>query len=192
MADSVVSALVPPTAVRRGGAPARPMGSPAVRRVPILPLPQLRTRSSVYGSASVDDRGRVMDRRLFDALGWPPGQPVSIDRQRTAVMVTAHLRARRCVRGPRQRRALRQWRAGAFEQPSPPWRLGVLLDHIARTGRPPTYTAPTGQERIRYADTVVLGGNRAESTWASLFLTPPEASPTSVSNWPRPVNLLRC
>ena len=70
---------------------------------------------------------------------------------------------------------LQRWRAGAFEQPSPQWRLGALLDHIARTGRPPTYTAENGQQRIRYADTLVLGGSRAEVTWARLFLTPAEA-----------------
>ncbi|MCO8273828.1 hypothetical protein M1L60_24830 [Actinoplanes sp. TRM 88003] len=53
---------------------------------------------------------------------------------------------------------LQRWRAGAFEESTPQWRLAALLDHIARTGQPPTYTARNGQERIRHADTVVLGG----------------------------------
>jgi hypothetical protein len=70
---------------------------------------------------------------------------------------------------------LQRWRVGAFEDASPQWHLGALLDHIARTGRPPTYTGRNGQQRIRYSDTVVLGGSRAETTWARLFLTPAEA-----------------
>ncbi|MEV6928129.1 hypothetical protein AB0M46_27020 [Dactylosporangium sp. NPDC051485] len=70
---------------------------------------------------------------------------------------------------------LQRWRAGGFEEPSTQWHLGALLDHIARTGRPPTYTARGGEQRIRQQDKIVLGGARAETTWARLFLTPKEA-----------------
>ncbi|MEV0901583.1 hypothetical protein [Actinoplanes sp. NPDC049802] len=70
---------------------------------------------------------------------------------------------------------LRRWRAGEFNEPGEQWHLGRLLDHIARTGRPPTYTAIGGEQRIRYRDTIVLGGSRADVTWARLFLTPREA-----------------
>ncbi|MET7423646.1 AbrB/MazE/SpoVT family DNA-binding domain-containing protein [Dactylosporangium sp. NPDC005555] len=41
-----------------------------------------RTRSTVYGLAAVDNRGRIADGALFRALGWPPG---------TRLEVKAHL-----------------------------------------------------------------------------------------------------
>jgi hypothetical protein len=45
-----------------------------------LPLPRLvpsRSRSTVYGVAAVDVRGRIADRVVLQALGWSPGTRVA-------------------------------------------------------------------------------------------------------------------
>lgn len=58
--------------------------SPRVQvTVPPLPLadvtPHSTGKSTRYGIASVDDRGRVADSSLVLALQWQPGDPLSID-----------------------------------------------------------------------------------------------------------------
>jgi hypothetical protein len=61
----LVPASLPPRTDDRG-VPSRAGGRP-------LPLPSLvarRARTTVYGLAGVDDRGRVADRNLIRALGW--------------------------------------------------------------------------------------------------------------------------
>jgi bifunctional DNA-binding transcriptional regulator/antitoxin component of YhaV-PrlF toxin-antitoxin module len=37
-----------------------------------------RERTTVYGLTAVDGRGRVADRKVTRALGWLPGDPLSI------------------------------------------------------------------------------------------------------------------
>jgi bifunctional DNA-binding transcriptional regulator/antitoxin component of YhaV-PrlF toxin-antitoxin module len=41
-------------------------------------LTGIRVRSSVYGLAAVDDRGRVMAHVVVGALGWEPGTRLAI------------------------------------------------------------------------------------------------------------------
>jgi hypothetical protein len=57
-----------------------------------LPLPSLicrRTSSLIYGLAAVDDdRGRVADRVVMRALGWPAGQRLTI--HETGGVLIAH------------------------------------------------------------------------------------------------------
>jgi hypothetical protein len=46
-----------------------------------LPLPELppqRTSTVVYGASAIDDRGRVADRVVLRALGWPAGHRLAI------------------------------------------------------------------------------------------------------------------
>ena len=62
----VVPAVVLPPPSEGRARTSRPSGRP-------LPLPTLtarRMRSTVYGVARVDDRGRVADRTIIRALGW--------------------------------------------------------------------------------------------------------------------------
>jgi hypothetical protein len=47
-----------------------------------------RSSARVYGLAAVDDRGRVADRVVMRALGWPAGQRLAIDE--TCGVLTAH------------------------------------------------------------------------------------------------------
>jgi hypothetical protein len=48
-----------------------------------------RRRSSAYGFAAVDHRGRIADRIVFGALGWPPGTGVTVHERAGLVVVTA-------------------------------------------------------------------------------------------------------
>jgi hypothetical protein len=55
-------------------------GVVALARQP-LPMPDLsppRTSAVVYGASAVDDRGRVADRFVIRALGWPAGHRLDI------------------------------------------------------------------------------------------------------------------
>lgn len=80
MSAPVITAVVPPLLPRSGrGAADDSAGLPLIRRP--LPLPSLisrRTSGLVYGLAALDDRGRVADRVVSRALGWPAGLCLAI------------------------------------------------------------------------------------------------------------------
>jgi hypothetical protein len=57
--------------------------------VPLPRVPAARERSSVYGFAVVNDRGRIAAQPIVQALGWQPGTPLSIREQAGLVVVTA-------------------------------------------------------------------------------------------------------
>ncbi|MGW0891560.1 hypothetical protein [Saccharopolyspora sp. NPDC002578] len=65
--------------------PRRWAGSDHVERVsaPVLPVPELAAvrsgSSGVYRIAAVDERGRIADRAVVQALGWSAGQRVRFD-----------------------------------------------------------------------------------------------------------------
>jgi hypothetical protein len=91
MTGVVVSPLVPPAAT--SGRPDSPGGHPAARagRRP-LPVPRLavtRLRSTVYGLAAVDDRGRVADHTVVRALGWGSGTRLDVHESGGLVLVRA-------------------------------------------------------------------------------------------------------
>jgi hypothetical protein len=46
--------------------------------LPLAELPPQRTSAVVYGASAVDDRGRVADRVVLRALGWPAGHRLDI------------------------------------------------------------------------------------------------------------------
>jgi hypothetical protein len=52
-------------------------------------LVPVRTSRLVYGLAAVDDRGRVADRVVLRALGWRPGQRLTI--AETGGVLTVHI-----------------------------------------------------------------------------------------------------
>jgi hypothetical protein len=77
---AVISPVVPPLlsvdSDRVAGAP----GAVSVARRP-LPLPLLiprRTTALVYGLSALDDRGRLADRMIMQALGWSAGLGLDI------------------------------------------------------------------------------------------------------------------
>ena len=85
---SPVAPLVPPRT--------RPGGKSSNRRLTsghqVVPLPRVtavRERSSVYGFAVVNDRGRIAAQCLVQALGWQPGTLLSIRERAGLVVVTA-------------------------------------------------------------------------------------------------------
>jgi len=60
-----------------------------LRRVPVPRVAAARERSSVYGLAVVNDRGRIAARPLVQALGWEPRVGLSIREQAGLVVVAA-------------------------------------------------------------------------------------------------------
>jgi hypothetical protein len=57
--------------------------------VPLPRVPAARERSSIYGFAVVNDRGRIAAQSVVQALRWEPGAPLSIREQAGLVVVTA-------------------------------------------------------------------------------------------------------
>jgi hypothetical protein len=76
-AAGVIAPVVLPSSADRATAHA---GVVSLARQP-LPLPDLppqRTSAVVYGASAVDGRGRVVDRVVLRALGWPAGHRLDI------------------------------------------------------------------------------------------------------------------
>ena len=80
MSAAIISPVVPPLLPRDSD---RVAGAPdvvsMVRRS--LPLPSLitrRTTAIIYGLSAVDDRGRLADRTIMQALGWAAGLRLDI------------------------------------------------------------------------------------------------------------------
>jgi hypothetical protein len=77
--DVAVSTVVPAVAP-----PSHPGRHPSSHRrgvrgpLPVVPLVALRTRSTVYGMAAVDDRGRLADHVVVQALGWRAGTRLDV------------------------------------------------------------------------------------------------------------------
>lgn len=68
---------------------------------------------------------------------------------------------------------LERWRAGQVPEDTEQWRLGRILDYLARTGDVPRTAG-------RVANRGVLGGTRTEQTWGRLFLTRGEVTALAV------------
>jgi hypothetical protein len=81
----VVPHAVPPG--RPGGHPAAPASSrPAL---PVVRLASPRARSTVYGLAAIDDRGRVAEAMVIRALGWAAGTRLDVRETGGLVLVRA-------------------------------------------------------------------------------------------------------
>ncbi|MEV3875027.1 hypothetical protein [Streptomyces sp. NPDC049906] len=75
-------------------------------------------------------------------------------------------------------RLLRAWRAGELEEESRDWRLGEVLDYLARTGDVPRSILPSGQPHVDHRN--LLGGAGPEQTWGRLFLSREELTALAV------------
>jgi hypothetical protein len=88
MTGVVVSPLVPPAATSDSLS-----GHPTARTIRgSLPVPRLavtRLRSTVYGLATVDDRGRVADQAVVRVLGWGSGTRLDVHESGGLVLVRA-------------------------------------------------------------------------------------------------------
>ncbi|MFH8411301.1 hypothetical protein ACH4FX_42045 [Streptomyces sp. NPDC018019] len=73
---------------------------------------------------------------------------------------------------------LNRWRAGGVAEGGREWKIGEILDHLARTGDVPRTVSPCGG--VAATNRVLLGGGGAERTWGRLFLTPGELTALAV------------
>src|SRR4051794_12792138 len=71
----------------------------ARRPLPLGRLIHARQRSTVYGLTSVDRRGRVADQFVTQALGWAPGDRLTIRVTKGWITVTADADGRLAVSG---------------------------------------------------------------------------------------------
>lgn len=88
MTGVVVSPLVPP-ADRSDGCGGRLAARAGRRPLPVPRLAGTRLRSTVYGLAAVDDRGRVADHAVVRALGWRSGTRLDVHESGGLVLVRA-------------------------------------------------------------------------------------------------------
>ena len=77
MTTPLIAPLIPPR-TRPGG---REHGRPGtIRRLPVAAAPQVRAVPDdvVYGFGRIDESGRVADRAMTSALGWRPGDRLTL------------------------------------------------------------------------------------------------------------------
>jgi len=85
MTGSTIPAVTPSST-----APPSPSSTFGQRReLPVTQLQARRTRSTVYGLAAVDNRGRITDGALFRALGWLPGTRLHVREHHGFVLINA-------------------------------------------------------------------------------------------------------
>ncbi|WP_331732105.1 hypothetical protein [Streptomyces sp. NBC_00989] len=75
-------------------------------------------------------------------------------------------------------RLLDRWRAGGVTVGSREWRIGRILDHLARTGDVPLTLCPSGRAQATHY--TLLGGRGVERTWGRLFATRGELTALAV------------
>ncbi|MFE7522716.1 hypothetical protein [Streptomyces halstedii] len=99
--------------------------------------------------------------------------------ERDRVVLTAQRQFRSAwLRIGENTRLLNRWRAGDVTEGSREWRIGKILDQLARTGDVPRTRYPSGQYGVKnYA---LLGGRAPEKTWGRLFLIPAELTALAV------------
>ncbi|AKA06281.1 hypothetical protein SAZ_30365 [Streptomyces noursei ZPM] len=73
---------------------------------------------------------------------------------------------------------LESWRAGDLAEGSREWRIGQVLDHLARNGDVPRTILPSGD--VYATNRHLLGGASAEKSWGRLFLTRMELTALAV------------
>ncbi|MEW2621436.1 hypothetical protein [Streptomyces sp. NPDC048106] len=99
--------------------------------------------------------------------------------ERETVLVTARREFRAALLRIRENTGvLERWRAGDLAQGSPEWRLGGVLDYLARTGDVPRTALPGGQSTV--TNFRLLGGRSVDRTWGRLLLTRNELTALAV------------
>ncbi|MFI0214496.1 hypothetical protein [Streptomyces lydicus] len=101
------------------------------------------------------------------------------ERERDQVLLAAQRQFRSAwLRITENTHLLNRWRAGDIIQGSREWKIGKVLDQVARTGDVPRTLLPSGQ--LHVTNHKLLGGARAEKTWGRLFLTRSELTALAV------------
>ena len=99
MTGSLVPTLVPSLALpARFDVPRSPR-TPPRRPLPVARLINARRRSTVYGLTAVDGCGRVADQTVTQALGWQPGDRLTIRVTEGLITVTADADGQLAVSG---------------------------------------------------------------------------------------------
>jgi hypothetical protein len=82
----LVPPVVPPSLA--GGVPSQRLRSG--QPLPLAPLLSARAQSTVYGLAAVDDRGRIADHVVVDALDWRAGAALDVRVVGGVIFLTAN------------------------------------------------------------------------------------------------------
>ncbi|MQS36813.1 hypothetical protein [Streptomyces katsurahamanus] len=124
-------------------------------------------------------RGPVAEELARRIPTQPPGGQSYEETERNEVMLAAQREFRSAwLRISENARLLNRWRAGEVPRASRDWRLGEVLDHLARTGDVPRTLLPGGQTTV--TNHRLLGGKDPTHTWGRLFLTRPELTALAV------------
>ncbi|POX50631.1 hypothetical protein [Streptomyces sp. Ru72] len=123
--------------------------------------------------------GLVADE-LARRIPSPRPYEKSYDKQeRERVVLAAQRQFRSALLRIRENtRLLESWRAGELAEGSREWKIGQILDHLARTGEVPTTITARGHHCVK--NRVLLGGSGAEATWGRLFLSRSELTALAV------------
>src|SRR4051794_16883608 len=116
---------------------------------------------------------------LVGLLAAKPSKQSYEDDERRRVVLAAQRQFRAAwLRIGENTRLLRAWQAGELVEGSRDWRLGEVLDYLARTGDVPRSILPSGQPHVDRRS--LLGGASPEKTWGRLFLSRMELTALAV------------
>ncbi|MFF4305499.1 hypothetical protein [Streptomyces sp. NPDC001601] len=125
------------------------------------------------------DAGPMADELARRIPKPAPSKQSYEESKRDRVMVTAERQFRAAwLRIGENTRLLNKWRAGDVLEGSREWRIGEVLDQIARTGVVPRTVHPRGGSSV--TNRHLLGGWGPEKTWGRLFLTRGELTALAV------------
>ena len=90
MSVTVIAPVVPSAPALGSSSPDMPATAVrAQRRPPLARLVPSRDRTTVYGFAAVDERGRIADQHVVRALGWTPGTRLDIQETNGLILIAA-------------------------------------------------------------------------------------------------------
>uniref|UniRef100_A0AAU2VBY3 Core-binding (CB) domain-containing protein n=1 Tax=Streptomyces sp. NBC_00003 TaxID=2903608 RepID=A0AAU2VBY3_9ACTN len=123
--------------------------------------------------------GPVSEEIVRRVPGARPSKQSFEDDERERVLAAARREFRAAwLRITENHRLLMQWQAGEIEEGSREWRIGTVLDHLARTGDVPRTIVPCGGSYP--TNRRLLGGTSMERTWGRLFLSRRELTSMAV------------
>lgn len=138
--------------------------------------------NTVRGLLQRDPRlsaGPVAEELARRIPGATPSKQSYGQDERDQVMLAAQRQFRSArLRISENTRLLERWQAGDVAEGSRDWKIGAVLDHIARTGDVPRTLRPSGQKAV--TNYKLLGGSSTEKTWGRLFLTSGELTALAV------------
>ncbi|RZD72078.1 hypothetical protein C0Q57_05940 [Streptomyces albidoflavus] len=123
--------------------------------------------------------GPVAEELARRVPGPTPSKQSYEEAERGQVVLTAQRQFRAAwLRIGENTRLLNRWQAGDLTEGSREWRIGKVLDHVARTGDVPRTVYPGGQSHVK--NHRLLGGKDSQKTWGRLFLDRSELTALAV------------